>query len=229
VAARAKGAKGQDLEELLRAYFLRAGFFVVRSVPFQHDGMDLTDIDLWLYEKPTGSFRRRQIVDAKTRTKPRAIERLLWTKGLAELLDVDGAYVATTDGRPSLRTIARKLGITLLDGADLRRIAGSSKVAFADRLREEDLLAKITSVDTSRMNRTLFQRYSDLKCSLIENFGAGTLNRALDAFGFFTTDCEGAHPGSETAEVSLRLCYFAASIAALVLDFVGSGAARSIC
>ena len=49
-----KGDKGYRLEELLRAYFLRAGFFVVRSVPFQDAGDDLTDIDLWLYERPTG-------------------------------------------------------------------------------------------------------------------------------------------------------------------------------
>jgi hypothetical protein len=44
--------KGYRLEELLRAYFLRAGFFVVRSVPFQDAGDDLTDIDLWLFSPP---------------------------------------------------------------------------------------------------------------------------------------------------------------------------------
>jgi hypothetical protein len=60
--------------------------------------------------------------------------RLLWTKGLAQLLDVDGAYVATTDTRTSLRSISRKLGITFLDGADLRRIGDSTKVtAYAKR------------------------------------------------------------------------------------------------
>jgi hypothetical protein len=88
MAQGAHGDKGYQLEELLRAYFLRAGFFVVRGVPFQHAGDDLTDIDLWLYERPTGSSRRRQIVDAKSKTKPKAVERLLWTKGLAQLLDV---------------------------------------------------------------------------------------------------------------------------------------------
>src|SRR5262245_57765720 len=113
------GDKGFRLEELLRAYFLRAGFFAVRGVPFQHAGDDLTDIDLWLYERPTGSSRRRQIVDAKSRTRPKAVDRLLWTKGLAQLLDVDGAYVATTDSRSILRGISRKLGINVLDGADI--------------------------------------------------------------------------------------------------------------
>src|SRR5580704_15754549 len=128
-----KGEKGYRLEELLRAYFLKAGFFVVRGVPFQHDGDDLTDIDLWLYEQPTGSSRRRQIVDAKSKTKPKAVERLLWTRGLMQLLDVDGAYVATTDSRPMLRTISRKLGVAVLDGADIRRISESDKSLLEDR------------------------------------------------------------------------------------------------
>ena len=120
-SARAKGAKGWDLEELLRAYFLRAGFYAVRGVPLRISGEDLTDVDIWLYERPTGSSRRRQIVDAKSKNRPKAIERFLWTKGLKELLGVDGAYVATTNSRSMLRPISRKLGISLLDGADLNR------------------------------------------------------------------------------------------------------------
>ncbi len=34
--------KGSVLEELLRAYFLRAGFFVIRGVPISFEGDDLT-------------------------------------------------------------------------------------------------------------------------------------------------------------------------------------------
>ena len=73
MTVRAKGSKGYDLEEMLRAYFLRAGFYVARGVPLQHAGDDLTDVDLWLYERPTGSSRRRQIVDAKSKNKPKAV------------------------------------------------------------------------------------------------------------------------------------------------------------
>ena len=216
------GDKGLQLEELLRAYFLKAGFFVVRGVPFQHEGDDLTDVDLWLYERPTGSSRRRQIVDAKSKAKPKAIERLLWTKGLEQLLDVDGAYVATTNSRPMLRTISRQLGIAVLDGADIRRINESDKVPFADRIAEDALLMHIASVDSQRRNKTIQTQYQDLKHSLIENFGAGTINRALDAFAHFTNIAVTAHPGSEAATVGLRLAYFATSIVAISLDYVGS-------
>ena len=217
-----KGDKGYRLEELLRAYFLRAGFFVVRSVPFQDAGDDLTEIDLWLYERPTGSSRRRQIVDAKSRTRPKAVERLLWTKGLAQLLDVDGAYVATTDARPMLRSISKKLGISVLDGADIRRISQSEKVIFPDRISEEEFVGKITSIDKVRRSKEFQLQYHDIKFSLIDHFGAGTINRALDTFAFFAAAAVTSHPNTDASEIALRLTYFAAAVVALSLDYIGS-------
>ncbi len=217
-----KGDKGHRLEELLRAYFLRAHFFVVRNVPFQDAGDDLTDIDLWLYERPTGSSRRRQIVDAKSRTRPKAVERLLWTKGLAQLLDVDGAYVATTDARPMLRGISKKLGISVLDGADIRRISQSEKVIFPDRISEEEFVGKITSIDKARRSKDFQLQYHDIKLSLIDHFGAGTINRALDLFTFYAAAAVTSHPNTDASEIALRLTYFAAAVVALSLDYIGS-------
>jgi hypothetical protein len=222
MAQAAKIDKGYRLEELLRAYFLRAGFFVVRTVPFQHAGEDLTDIDLWLYERPTGSSRRRQIVDAKSKTRPKAIERLLWTKGLVQLLEVDGAYVATTDTRPMLRGVAKKLGISVMDGADIRRVSESEKVIYPDRISEEDLIAKIGAIDRLRRNKDFQLQYHDVKLSLIENFGASTINRALESFAALSRAAVTAHPESAAAEVALRLSYFAAAIVGLALDYINS-------
>jgi len=217
-----KGEKGYRLEELLRAYFLRAGFFVVRGVPFQDAGDDITDIDLWLYERPTGSSRRRQIVDAKSRTRPKAVERLLWTKGLAQLLDVDGAYVATTDARPMLRGISKKLGILVLDGADIRRISQSEKVIFPDRISEEEFVGKITSIDKARRSKDFQLQYHDIKFALIDHFGTGTINRALDSFAFFAAAAVTSHPNTAAAEIALRMTYFAAAVVALSLDYISS-------
>ena len=214
------GEKGYRLEELLRAYFLRAGFFVVRGVPFQHAGEDLTDIDLWLYEKPTGTSRRRQIVDAKSKTKPKAVERLLWTKGLVQLLGVDGGYVATTNSRVALRSIAKKLAMGVLDGGDISRLNKSEKIAFPDRISEEALLEKFTALDKARRTKEVQKSYHDVKHSLIENFGTGTLNRSLELFGLLARELTSVHPDSEAADAFLRLAYFSAAIAALSMDFV---------
>jgi hypothetical protein len=212
------GEKGHLLEELLRAYFLRAGMYVVRGVPLRLEGDDLTDIDVWMYERPTGSSRRVQIVDAKSKSKPKAVERLFWTKGLYELLKVDGAYIATTDERLLLKEMSRRLGVSILDGGDLRRISESEKVLFSERLSEEDLDKAIKGVDKSRKNKDLQLGYHDLKAALIDGFGAGTVNRALDHFAEFSKILNSSHPDSISAEVSLRLAYLSASICAIALD-----------
>ena len=150
------------------------------------------------------------------------MERLLWTKGLIQLLDVDGAYVATTDTRPMLREISKKLGISVLDGADIKRMSDSDRVIYHDRISEEDSLRAIVSVDRMRRGKDLQLQYHDVEFALIDNFGAKTLNRALDSFGFFAGAAVTAHPGSEAAGIALRLSYFAAAVAALALDYISS-------
>ena len=43
------GTKGNKAEESLRLYFLDAGYYVVRGVPYKYKDFDITDIDLFLY------------------------------------------------------------------------------------------------------------------------------------------------------------------------------------
>jgi len=114
-ASRTAG-KGPELEEALKAYFWRAGYFVVRGVPYRVGDDDVTDIDLWLYERPAALTRRRLIVDAKNKQRPKSAERIIWSNGLRDALQVDGAIVATTDQRDSARRLAKHVGVTLLDG-----------------------------------------------------------------------------------------------------------------
>lgn len=218
--AKKTGAKGILLEETLRAYFIRAGLFAMRGIPLTVNGEELSDIDIWLYEIPTGSSRRRLILDAKAKTRPKAVERLFWTKGVFQLLRVDGAYIATTDTRPLLKRISRDLGIYILDGTDLKRMRESGKILFPDRLHEEDMVNLIQAIDQSRRSKELYKVYRDLKASLVDEFGPGTANRALDSFGFFANVFTESHPMGDAAAVGLRLAYLSASLVAIALDFV---------
>ena len=219
------GQKGFVLEEILRDYFLRAGYFVVRGIPYRVDGNDLTDIDLWLYERPTGSARRRQIVDAKAKSKPKTVERLLWTKGLAEALDVDGAYVATTDARPIIRKIAKKLGIRIFDGKDLQRIRASDKVRFSEHLTDDELRQMVRSVDEDRNSKDFQLNLSDVKSSVIDNFGPSTVVRSLDAVAYYASQAISAYPDSPVAKLAGRLTYFSGAFVAIGLDAVSVDAA----
>jgi hypothetical protein len=221
--------KGAVLEEVLRAYFLRAGFFVIRGVPFRFADEDLTDVDLWLYERPTGTSRRVQICDIKYKQRPKAVERIFWTSGLADALDVDGAYVATTDKRKSLRSVAEKLDLQLIDGTDMQRIQSSQVVLYPERMDDEQLIAELQAVDKGFRNKNLQDARFDILSSLSEGFGAPSAVRALEGFSRLATAAVAYHPDSQAARSAGRLAYLAGAIACQSLDYVSVGAAfRSI-
>ncbi len=217
--------KGAVLEEVLRAYFLRAGFFVVRGVPFRFADEDLTDVDLWLYERPTGTSRRVQICDIKYKQRPKAVERIFWTSGLAKALKVDGAYVATTDKRKSLRSVAERLDLQLVDGTDIQRIQNSQKLLDAERLGDEQLIQELQAVDREFRNKSLQDARIDILAGLSEGFGSASAVRALESFGRLAGSAVSSHPDSKAARAAGRLAYLAAAIACESLDYVSVGAA----
>lgn len=217
--------RGAILEEVLRAYFLRAGFFVIRGVPFRFADEDLTDVDLWLYERPTGTSRRVQICDIKYKQRPKAVERIFWTSGLADALEVDGAYVATTDKRTSLRVVAEKLDIQLIDGTDIQRIQNSQSILYPERIGDEKLIQELQSVDRAFRNKGLQEARSDILSALSEGFGAPSAVRTLEGFSRLASKAASYHPDSDAARAAGRLSFIAAAIVCESLDYVSVGAA----
>jgi Restriction endonuclease len=141
--------KGGQAEEVLRSYFLSQGYYVVRGVPFPYQGFDVTDIDLWLYLRPSSLTRERCCVDIKRKKTPQALERVFWTKGLREVLGMDRAIVVTTDNRPAVRNFGAANEVTVLHGEFLQRLVRAanrfpqriSEEAFPSELRENCLQA----------------------------------------------------------------------------------------
>lgn len=214
------GSKGFELEEVVREYFWRAGYFVVRGLPYRIDGEDVTDIDLWLYERPAASTRRRLIVDIKSGKTPKASERIVWTKGLQAALGVDGAIVATTDTRASTRRLSKTLGIVLLDGDAISKLSKSDALKNTGHLRLEDFDTAVKRIDEGRRSAEWRQTISDARASMLTGFGVQSANKNLAANGFFAEQALQSHPRSEQAQAAVRLCYLTASLAAISLDYV---------
>ena len=214
------GQKGPDLEEILKAYFWQAGYFAVRGVPFRLDDEDITDVDLWLYERPAALTRRRLILDAKNRTKPKAAERLVWARGLQSALGVDGAIVASTDKRPSSRRLARTMGVTLLDGDAISKLTASTKLRVADLYSSEHFDSLFKDVDLSRRGSDWRNALLAARTSLLTSFGVHSANTALRVAGFFGEQAILAAQSSSQAEAALRGFYSACAYAAIGLDFV---------
>lgn len=218
-AAKKTGKKGFETEEVVRSYFLGAGFFVVRGVKLRHGGDELTDIDLWLYERSATLARRRIIIDVKDNAQPKAAERLFFVKGLADLIQVEATGIATSDPRRSLRDLARKHNVLWIDNADLQRLKSSERLKALSRLTDEDLAQRIASVDTQRSSRMVRDVFTSIKSSVADRFGPSCANTAIDGSQYFARMAVEAHPGSGPAELFTRLVYFACAVAAAALDF----------
>lgn len=217
--AKKTGKKGFETEEIVRSYFLGAGFFVVRGVRLRCGGDELTDIDLWLYERSATLARRRIAIDIKDNAQPKAAERLFFIKGLAEIIQVEATGVVTSDCRVSLRELARKHSVIWIDNADLQRLKSSQKLAVSSRISDEALEELISEVDISRSTRSTRDAFNSIKSSVADRFGPSSANAAIEGANHFAKLAIEAHPNSLPAEVFTRLVYFSSAIAAAALDF----------
>lgn len=213
------GKKGFETEELVRSYFLGAGFFVVRGVRLKNGGDELTDIDLWLYERSATLARRRIIIDIKDNDQPKAAERLFFVKGLAEVIQVEATGIVTSDTRRSLRELARKHNVLWIDNADLQRLKTSEKLLLSSRISDEELYKMIADVDSSRSSKVIRDSFSAIKSSVADRFGPSCANAALDGVQNFANRAIEAHPRSSAAQLFCRLTYLCAAIAGAALDF----------
>ena len=224
-APKKTGKKGFETEEIVRSYFLGAGFFVVRGVKLRQGSDELTDIDLWLYERSATLARRRIIIDIKDNAHPKAAERLFFVIGLAEIIQVEATGVATSDPRRSLRELARKHNVLWIDNADLQRLKSSQRLTVSSRLSDEDLEFLIAEIDNLRSSKRIRDAFVSVKSAVADRFGPSCANTALDGAQFFAKMGVEAHPGSLSSQVFARLTYFSVAIAAASLDFASGESA----
>lgn len=147
-----KMQKGPAMEEALREYFLDAGYYAIRGVPFVYANFDVTDIDIWLYGKISSISREISIVDIKNKKTPQAIERIFWVKGLKAATKANCAIVATTDKRPEVRKFGEELDVIVLDGEFTSRLQQEKSKVPSTRLTDEDFFNLIDSYEFSKMD-----------------------------------------------------------------------------
>lgn len=210
-----KQNKGHKMEETLRKYFAKAGYFVVRGVPFRFDNELVTDIDLWLYEKSFSMSRQITIVDIKYKKTPQAIERLFWTHGLKATLKVDKAIVATTDKRKAIKELANKLDIVVLDGNFLLKIQDS--IIDNNRIDEEDFIKEIENYSLNKHDGDWKGKYIESKLLLTKKLNFNTANSYIEISHFFLKQLL-SKPSQRI--LALRLFFLIISYLAITIDFI---------
>ncbi len=208
--------KGHAMEESLRSYFLKAGYYVVRDVPFVYEGFDITDIDLWLYGRASSVSREVTIVDIKSRRTPQAIERIFWVQGLRQATRATSAVVATTDRRQEVKDFGRDLGVLVLDGFFLSKLTKSENPT-ADRLAEEELLSRFSQHSLGKLDGDWKGRVFLCKSLLSLGLSFDNCNEWLSHAKFFAEQSITRPTQKETA---LRCLYLVCSLIAIGVDFL---------
>lgn len=206
-----KGDKGGRTEEQLRRYFISAGYYAVRGVPVSYGDVDITDIDLWLYLRPSALSRERVNVDAKNRSSPKAMERILWARGLQTILGLESCIVATTDQRPVVKAFGLQHGVLVLDGAFLGKLSARPG---ADRLSEEDLVSLIGSTKDDKLLGNWRERIFAARARLVSQLEFDGCNGWLEDVRYFLE-----HLTSGRAEAACRMAYMMVSYFLIGLDY----------
>jgi hypothetical protein len=206
-------SKGALLEEVVRAYFAKQGFFALRSVPLRYEASDVTDVDIWLYARQSASLRMRAVVDVKNKKSPRALERILWTKGLQALTAADRAIVVTTDSGPHIVRFAHEQKVIVLTKTFLDRL--QKNLSLEERLSLEEFLQSVKLYAEQKTDGDWVRRLEDAKSGLISLPGFPAFNRAMSAFSFFAERIE-TRP--HYADQAFRCALLSASIACIALD-----------
>ena len=208
------GAKGFKAEEALRGYFRSSGYFVVRGIPLTYRNFDVTDVDLWLYVKATSLSAERTCVDVKRKRTPQAMERVLWTKGLKEVLTVDQAIVVTSDNRPETRDFGAAHGVGIMQGDFLQHAVKAFPPS--GRLTEEELFSLLKTpcvVDSGVEWRSWFRR---VKAILLDSLNFDGCNKFLLGTKLLLDEYLAT---GRSSEVPVRLLYAIIAYFLICLDY----------
>lgn len=208
--------KGHTMEEILRIYFLKSGFYVARGVPFKYKNFDVTDIDLWLYNRTSSVSREISIVDIKNKKTPQAIERIFWVKGLQLAVKAKSALIATTDKRPDVKEFGKDMDVFVLDGNFLNKIEKFEK-GLEHRISDEEFFALIDSYSLGKLDGDWKRRIFDSKALLATGLNFDNINKLIE-YGRFFVEQILTKPSQK--EVALRCFYHICSYIAINIDYL---------
>lgn len=211
-----KSEKGIQLEEMLRNYFLKNGYFVSRGVPFKYEGFNVTDVDLWLYGRTSSVSREVIIVDIKNKKTPQAIERIFWIYGLKNAINANKAIIATTDKRREVKNFGSDLDVVVLDGNFLSKLKKSGCV-ISDRLTDEEFFGEINKYSLGRLDGDWKGRVLESKGLLANGLGFDACNQWLEHAGFFAQQ---TLVTPNRAEIACRCFYLISSYICLAIDYL---------
>ena len=178
--------KGASAEEILAAYFRTLGYFVVRGVQFYFKKQSVTDIDLWMYARPSLMSKEIVIVDIKNKRNPQACERMLWTRGLQLAVGADRAIVATTEIKKDILEFSKRANVDVISGSVIKRI--KEKKLNEDRITEEEFQGILKNSTLGKIDGDWKGRMEKCKALFSNIITFSTINYWLEEARYFANE-----------------------------------------
>lgn len=211
--------KGELAEEKLRLYFLSLGYFVIRSINAEYKGFDITDIDLFLYSRPSPISRERTNVDVKMKQRPQALERVFWTKGLQEILGLEKCVVATTDKRSHIGEFGAQNDVLVLDGNFMNKLDTSERYS-TERCNEEEFIKILDSYCSSELSGNWKKNYVTAKSNILDKLNFDGVNNLLNNIKcIFHEMCSGNANETCYRALYIYISYFLVTLDYSIKDF----------
>lgn len=206
--------KGELAEEKLRLYFLSLGYFVVRSINAEYKGFDVTDVDLFLYSRPSPISRERTNVDVKMKQRPQALERVFWTKGLKEILGLEKCVVATTDKRSHIGEFGAQNDVLVLDGNFMNKLDSSERYSI-ERCNEEEFINLLDTYCNGELGGNWKKDYEESKSNILNKLNFDGVNHLLNNIQCILHEICSGHKN----ETCYRALYIYISFFLVTLDY----------
>ena len=135
-------AKGDEMEARVAQLWFWEGWYSRRGVDLRHQFytglLQVTDLDLLAYDFSPMLERSKTIGEVKTGTgknAPKPLDRIVWLRGLRELVGAGNAELTTTTpAPPRARELARSLGVRAQSERDIERRETVAQVAAVANL-----------------------------------------------------------------------------------------------
>lgn len=207
--------KGGVMEELLRNYFLKLGYYVLRGVRLNYKEAEITDIDLFLYGKISSISREIAIVDVKNKKRSKSAERVLFVIGLMEILNANKAVIATTDRRDVIREFANDNNVLVLDGSFLDKLRNNNE-GDNDRLSDEEFYQMIDNYPFEKLDGNWKEKVIFSKSLCASGLNFNNCNICLRIAKFFA---EQVIIKDVEKNIALRCLLLLCSFIAISLDY----------
>lgn len=213
---------GTEFEYLVAAYFQSQGYLVRRGLVYLENGNEIVELDIYGIKFLRPFLSSTIVCDCKDRVRPKPIERILWTKGVGEILNIHNTFVALPRVRKEAIDFAAKNNIKILTKDMLDSVVNSQEMYYglADMGFYIPFYKKAYNIASK--NRELKAMVNNVRSLYILGNPYSALNQALMLIDRVSNNLDIADKGHESYPIWRYILFELTVLVSLYITLIAS-------